>query len=644
MSNIKKNAKGYIPYMLTCVFTIALFYIMIALATDPGVSKLVGGESMQTLLGFGVGIAGIFSAIFLFYTNSFLIKGRSKEIAVYNILGMEKGHIGKVLFLETIMISVSSLIAGVLSGIIFGKLAFLLALKLLRAEVAMTFPISVFGLILTAIVFGAIFFIVLLCNLAKIKLTNPINLLSGGRQGEKEPKTKIFMTLIGLILLGAGYGIALSVESPITAMLLFFIAVILVIIGTYFLFTAGSIALLKMLKKNKKYYYNPSHFVAISGMFFRMKKNAAGLASICILSTMVIVTIGTTVCLQLGATNAFEQRYTRDINVTSIGASDKEVAKAKKDVLDVVKKHELSSSDVRSYTYYESLASKSDNNFFISGEETYGTSNVAELRMIPINGTSLEKEYGHLNENQVIVSGSKAVDKTPFSINGKFYEAKPGDFESSGSLNAVESYYIMVADQRVVAESYDKVIKKQGSDYLTDSSYNYIGMNIQNPESNKAMVASNEIANKYEDKSVIVDIKTIAQGEYYAIYGGFLFIGVFLGTLFLIAAVLIIYYKQISEGNEDRERYKIMQQVGMSFKEVRYAIKSQILIVFFLPLAMAIVHVAVSFNMMTKLLATLQLTDVNLFAICTGITVLVFAIIYIFVYSLTAKEYYKIVK
>nr|WP_305146637.1 ABC transporter permease [Anaerovorax odorimutans] len=592
------------------------------------------------MLEFGCGIVGIFSAIFLFYTNSFLIKQRKKELALYNILGMAKRHVGKVFLLETLITSVLSLVIGLLSGIILGKLAFLLVLKIMQVTIPMKYVFSLPACLTTVIVFGIIFFVVLLCNLGRIRLSNPIELLAGGRQGEKEPKTKWLLVLIGAAAMGIGYYLALSIVSPLQALLNFFIAVILVILGTYLLFTAGSIALLKMLKKNKKFYYKTEHFTSVSGMLYRMKRNAAGLASICILSTMVLVTIATTVSMQMGVEGVINKNMPNDIQIRSyVKMSQKEQQKLQNQVTATMEKHNIDVTDMIQYDYLSASGIKEEGSLApasrVSLEEEF-----AEMYVIPIEGSSLEAKYGPLADDEIIVGGDEHVTESVLKVGGKTFSVKDGasDFMSAPELGSmVDVYFVLVANDKVK----NQILKSANSAPINEGYY--IGIDLSEASKARAAKAAEELSKETPGR-INVEEKGEVSADLHGIYGGLLFVGIFLGFLFLVATVLIIYYKQITEGYEDSERYHIMQKVGMSQTEVKKSIKSQILLVFFLPLIVAVIHVAGSFNMMSKLLAALQLTDIGLFITCTAVTILVFVVIYVLVYSLTAREYYKLVK
>lgn len=643
VSNIKKNARSYIPYMLTCMICIMIFYIMMAIVHNPDVTKMFGGITLKSMLGFGAWVVGFFSAIFLFYTNSFLIKQRKKELALYNILGMAKRHIGRVFFLETFLTSAASLIVGLLSGIVFGKLVFLLLLKLLGITLPMEYSISFDAIVITVVLFGIIFCAVLLCNMGRIRLSNPVELLAGGRQGEKEPKTKWILAALGFLFTGIGYYIAITVESPIDALLAFFIAVILVIAGTYLLFITGSIAILKILRKNKSFYYTTSHFTSISGMLYRMKRNAAGLASICILSTMVLVTVSTTISLQVGCDDVIQRNFPNDIQIESSGdqaMTREEVKQVQQKVLDTLSDHDISAVYMRDYDYIATTGTVKEDQFHLS--QLYSLeAGAGQMFFISLADSSVGEDYGPLEENQVIVAGDREFTGDTICIGNMEFDLKDGasDFKGVPVMGSmVSNYYILVSDHSVQ----NKIMKQADDGQFVR--HHLMGIDIDPDDWDKVPDAVEELKTEKLGEAFFVDDKQQTAADFHSIYGGLLFVGIFLGILFLLATVLIIYYKQITEGYEDSERYHIMQKVGMSLAEVKSSIRSQILLVFFLPLAVAVCHVAAAFNMMSKLLLALQIPNIWLFGVSTGITLLVFVVIYVTVYSLTAREYYKLVK
>lgn len=642
INNIRKNSKGYIPYMLTCMLCIMIFYIMLAIAGHSGIQEMFGGAVLSSILNFGCGVVGIFSAIFLFYTNSILIKQRKKELALYNILGMAKRHIGRMMFFETLFTSALSLVTGLLSGMIFGKLVFLILLKITGISVPIEYELSLSAAGTCCVLFGLIFLSVLICNLGRVTISNPMELLGGSQQGEKEPKAKWFLSLLGLIFLGIGYYLAINVSSPLQALLIFFIAVILVILGTYLLFTTGSIALLKLLKKNKKFYYKTEHFTAVSGMLYRMKRNAAGLASICILSTMVLVTISTVISMQTGIGSAVDENYANDLIVRKYAASENQQKKLSEMTGEILETNHVTAKETIAYPFLEYSAQMQGSRAVSAGYDQWD-GDMSTLYFIPIQDSGMQEKYGRLQQDEIIVGGKMPYEHDTLEIGEKTFHVlqRNSDFISSPAAGIMTDYFfVLVSDQQVLDQL---AVQLQKEDSIPASQGYYIGVDLLEGQNKQMEHAVAEITKQAGDETRVIYKKTMRE-EIYSLYGGLFFIGIFLGLLFLMATVLIIYYKQISEGYEDQQRYQIMQKVGMSLKEVKASIRSQILIVFFLPLLVAVCHVAGAFNMMSKLLIALSLPDIGLFILCTVGTILVFVVIYILVYSLTAREYYKLVK
>lgn len=647
LTNIKKNGKTYFPYIFAAISTIMMFYVMHFISINDGLNNMSGGDSLKIILYLGNYVIGLFSIIFLFYTNSFLIKRRKNEIGLYNILGMEKRHIAKVMFWETFFIASTSIILGLLSGILISKLMFLVLLKILTFEVPLGFFISKESIAITVILFGAIFILTLLNNLGQIHLSKPVELLRGGQVGEKEPKTKWIMTIIGVISLSAGYYIALTTESPLAAIYLFFVAVILVIIGTYSLFTAASIALLKILRKNKKFYYKTNNFINVSGMIYRMKQNAVGLSNICILSTCVLVMLSTTVSLYIGMEDVLRNRYPRDIAVRVDNVSDEMEEKLDNIIIKEAEKHNISIKDIIKYRSIEVTMFQKNNSFSLANRDIGNYSDISLLNIMPLESyNSQENKSINLEDNEVLLYAFRGeIKEDTVNILGNEFKVKEQlkDFNSEGILSAIaaKSYYIVVKD----VETIEKLLFNVDiyGEKFENLSY-YYAFDVEGE-------AKDEIALTYSlaDKISEASLSGYAEGaeesreSFFALYGGLFFLGLFLGFLFIMATVLIMYYKQVSEGYDDKQRFEIMQKVGLSKEEVKKTIKSQVLMVFFLPLLMAIIHIAFAFKVITKLLAVLNLTNVTLFALCTVGTILVFAVFYGIVYSLTARVYYKLV-
>ena len=631
VTNLKNNRKTYVPYMLTAILTIMMFYIIDALSMGKGITQ----NTLKICLQYATGVIVIFAVIFLFYTNSFLIKRRKKEIGVYNILGMGKRHIARMMGVETLITAGVSIVCGLLAGIIFGKLMYLLLLKILHNSVDMQFSVNGTAIGHSVILFCGIFFLTYLYNILQIQLVNPVELLHGGNQGEKEPKTRWLLVIIGVAALGNGYWIALTTEAPLEALLKFFVAVVCVIIGTYALFIAGSIMILKMLRKNKSYYYNPKHFTSVSGMLYRMKQNGAGLANICVLSTMVLVMVSATVSLYAGMEDILDARFPRDVAITCTQEDQGKEETISKLIEEQCEKANVKIEDRVQYKFAD-LSTVLNGDALEIQESFSANTNFCHVEMIPLEEYNrIEGKNVSLNKNEVLTYCTNGTYKeNQIKIKDRTYQVKKRLPEmKSQPKNTAEMYktlYLIFADdeqiERIVPFSYADKFNLNGNE-------------------KKQKEALESIEKEFYEKipGGLMESRMLSRGSFYELYGGLFFIGIYLGSMFIMATVLIIYYKQISEGYDDRERYQIMQKVGMSKKEVKRSIKSQVLSVFFLPLIVAVIHVIVAFKVMTKILGVMNLTNVPLFAGCTAITIAVFAVFYVIVYSITAREYYRIV-
>lgn len=631
VTNLKNNRKTYVPYIFTGVLTVMMFYIIDALSRGKGITQ----DTLKICLQYATGVIVVFAVIFLFYTNSFLIKRRKKEIGVYNILGMGKRHIARMMAVETILTAGISILGGLVFGIIFGKLMYLLLLKILHNSVDMQFSVNGTAIVQTVILFAGIFLLTYLYNILQIQLVNPVELLHGGNQGEKEPKSRWLLVIVGVAALGNGYWIALTTEAPLEALLKFFVAVVCVIIGTYALFIAGSIVVLKILRKNKAYYYNPKHFTSVSGMIYRMKQNGAGLANICVLSTMVLVMVSTTVSLYAGMEDILDSRFPRDVSIVCNEADTNKEETLQRLIKEQCEKAGVKITDRVRYRYGSMNAVLKGNNLE-KVEQYYPDNHFYYVEMIT------QEEYNRIEKKNVSLKGQEILTyttngkcgKKQINIAGQNYQVKKELSEmTSQPKSTAEMYktlYIVFANaeqiERIESFSYADKFNLKGDDGKQKEALEQI---------------QNEFYEKFPDGTM--ESRMLSRSSFYELYGGLFFIGIYLGSTFIMATVLIIYYKQISEGYDDRERYQIMQKVGMSKKEVKRSIRSQVLSVFFLPLVVAVIHVAVAFKVMTKILGVLNLTNVSLFAVCTIITIAVFAVFYIIVYSITAKEYYRIV-
>ena len=659
--NIRNNKSTYIPYIITCIFCIAMIYMMEFLRDCPTLDQAVRqADEVRMIVFTGEIVVEIFCIIFLIYSNSFLMKRRQKEIGLYNILGLERNHIGIVMFLETIITSIGSLAGGIAAGIIGSKLALLLLLKLLHIPSVLGFYISVKGIFTCLFMFGIVFLMILFLNLAKIHLSRPVELLRGNNNGEKEPAAKWLMALIGFICLGAGYYLAVTTESPIKAITIFLLAVILVMAGTYLLFTAGSIVILKFLRRRKSFYYRTGNFISISGMLYRMKQNAIGLASICILSTGVLLMISMTVSIYFGMNDIMLNRYPYDVDMSVTSISEDECQTAIEAFEKAIADNKVPVEKSVEEIYLDIVCSKNGDQILIKPANTIRNSD-SVLVLSLLNQAEYERLTGisaNLNDGEIfawypstVQKDSVTVDETEFTVK-KWLDKNPLTCgEDAVSDNAV----LVVTDEdfkkfdEMRTEMYKGVSSAPAGEDLTL----HLGLDITGSETDKidfgtpVMEAVKDLKKNgglSENSWITSGIRQQEYESYYADNGSLLFIGIFLGSLFLMGTAMIIYYKQISEGYEDQKRFEIMQKVGLSRREVRSSVRRQILMVFFLPLLMAMLHITMAFPMIRRMLLLFGMTNTKLFIGCTAGTVLIFAVVYGLIYLMTARSYYHIVE
>ena len=654
ITNIKNNRQFYFPYLLTGIITVAMFYIMCALESNPGIQSMPGAKNLGLILRLGIGVIGIFAVIFLFYTNSFIIKRRKKELGIYNILGMEKRHIAKILSKEAFFTAIIAIGGGLVTGVLFHKLACMLLYRMIGFNGGITFSFSKKGVMITAILFAIVYLLTYIYDLFQVQLANPIELLQSGNKGEREPKTKAIMAVLGVLCLGTGYFIAITTKNPIKALTLFFVAVILVIIGTYLLFTAGSIALLKILRRNKGYYYQTKHFTSVSGMIYRMKQNAVGLANICILSTMVLVAVSTTVSLYVGVEDIMKERYPNEINIRAYYDTG---APSEDSIAPIVEKSvKESGRKIRHEEDYLELyfAAIKDQGQYSLDKEKVKTAGDRVSGFVVLTREDCKKKYNEeipeLAENEVALFTIKKTDMDTLVLENRSYHVKEikqfqntEDFETIADMMD-EYYYVIVND----VQDMERLWQLQKDIYQENSSSisRQVRLDIDGDSEQKKECFENiktALGPEQAKARILIDSRQSSLDEFYQIYGGFLFLGLFLGILFLMITVLIIFYKQISEGYDDKERFSIMEKVGMSNDEVKATIRSQVRTVFFLPILMAAIHVGMAFPMIKRLLSLFGLSNTALFAGCMAGTILVFALIYLLVFLKTSKTYYKIV-
>ncbi len=671
VTNIRKNRRLYIPQIFTGAGLTAVFYIMLTICRDDKLSSVRGGRYLPSVMIFGVIVMAVLSVILILYTNSFLMKQRKREFGLYNVLGMEKKHVGRIMMFETIISSVSAIIVGLLAGVILYKICLLLICRIMGVDTILGFYYIVPKSILTTgLLFAGLYFITYLFNRIQLARMKTVDLLKSVHVGEKEPKVKWPIFIIGLITMGAGYYMALTLKDPTAVIFMIFIAIALVIVGTYCLFTAGSIAFLKALKKNNKFYYHPKHMTAVSGLLYRMKQNAVGLASICILVSGVLVLVSTTVSLYAGMEDTLNEQYPHDLLVSANYDTDKNIDTGKllqpiikETIEEAAKEKGLTISDTGETNYCDSIY-EYDNGAF-KPDTTSEITDVAEFMSKKFAYCILmsEEEYTRLTGNRLELSDGQAacwmeerngvIITDNFQIEGKDFVMRSKLPDYPILMSGYESIYTFgfVFSQY----DFDTLVDLTGDD---DMEFRHeVWFDFENTDE-EILASAGFMADKF-DKSVndVISKDTESDGacsyrymlradgkeEVYGLNGSLLFLGIILGIVFMFGTILIIYYKQISEGYEDRERFQIMRKVGMSHNEVKRSIRSQVLLVFFLPLVAAGIHIAVIFPMLTRLLKVLSLTQTGLFLLCTVIVYVIFAVIYIIIYALTAKTYYKIV-
>ncbi|MGN0695295.1 MAG: FtsX-like permease family protein [Oscillospiraceae bacterium] len=661
-SGIKKNRRTYLPYILTCSGMIMMYYIVSFLTVSSFVGEMKGGNYMQLILYSGCGVMVVFSAIFLFYTNSFLIRRRKTEFGLYNILGMDKRNISRILFWETLIIYAVSMAAGIGCGILFSKFAELALTKMLGGTASYAFNVEIRSIIHALIYYAVIFLMIMINSLRQIHLSNPVELMHSEKSGEKPPKANYFLAIAGAVLLGIAYYMAVVIKQPISAIFAFFIAVIMVIIATYLLFIAGSVVICRGLQKNKSYYYRTNHFISVSQMSYRMKRNGAGLASICILSTMVLVTLSSTICLFIGEEDMLRQRYPRNIVIDTYTTDEEMISLTHGAAEKVLSEYGEAPENVLYYSYLDISGGFDGDSVILDPDSIDELSDSLDPDIRQIFIVTIDDYNRLMNENEILSDGEVMTYATKSdydydSITLREYgtftvKAHAEDFADNGvdSMQMVPSLYIFVKDEAVVKELYELQLGIYGSahSYMHD----YYGFDLSCDEEKQTDIGNalfDEIMmikeNCSEDEWQGVSIECAAKDrtEFYAMYGGLFFLGILLGAVFIAAAVLIMYYKQVSEGFEDRSRYEILSKVGMTKKEIRQSINSQVLTVFFAPLAAAGVHMAFAFGIISRLLTLFGLTDAGLFAAVTLCCFVAFGAMYTAVYFITSRSYFKIV-
>lgn len=654
-SGMRKNSKLYVPYTLAGAGMAALFYIISYLSSSESLLMVGGGGNIAIILGMGKFVIAVFSLLFLFYTNSFLVRRRYKEFGLYNVLGMNKRNISRILLWETALNALISIGGGVLLGIVFSKLAELGLLNMIGSDVDFTLGVSAVAIIFTVELFGAIYLLIYLNAVIRINLSSATELVKSENAGEKPPKANWLLGIAGVVILGAAYYIAVSIKSPLTAITLFFFAVIMVIIATYLVFISGSVLLCRLLQKNKGYYYKKNHFVSVSSMSYRMKRNGAGLASICILATMVLVMISSTTCLYFGTEDSLRARYPRNVNVSvwyneQENMSDESVS-AYRDKINAA----AADAGMDNALDYRCIATSGvlvdgglrTGEASITNDFIFTYSSIAEAYIIPLS------DYNAMSETKETLSDDEALvfayrtdytsdifavdDGTQFKVK-KVLNSMPC-YSGDAMASIATGIYVVVSDKSFAEGDFTS---QNGSSY----SWKY-GFDTALSDDEEMTLAQRiyGVIDRIDENSISSSVESIAQNraEFYELYGGLFFLGIILSIAFICAAVLIIYYKQISEGYEDARRFEIMQNVGMTKKEIRSSINSQLLTVFFMPLVFAGLHLGFAFPFIHKMLMLFNLNNLPLLIGTTVISFCAFALLYAVVYRVTSNSYYNIV-
>ena len=646
ITNLRKNHSLYLPYALATVLVTVVLYITHALSAMPELATLNGGAQMAKTLQFGVIIVQIVSLVIILYANAFVMKNRSKEFGLYGILGLDRKNIQLVSLIELVIFAFVSVTIGIILGMIFHRVSFALLLGLIQYSIGIEYSLqigSVFYVYFTlAVIFALVFFI----NATRLYMSRPLELLKEKKKGEKQGRFVAVRAIVGLVMLGTAYTMSQAIESPVKALLYFFLAVLLVVIATYILFDAGSIALLALLQKNKKLFYKPTNFISISNLKFRMRKNAAGLASVCVLSTMVLVTLATTVALQKGTTEKLDQNYPTAYSAIGYIINQSEVNKYPEIVQQIKAQSKGKLSNERSYLSVLRFGARTEKGFDLTGIHS-GDSPAAMLTIISVD------EYNRLFGTKYTVGDKEIILGLVKGNVSKVEEIKTWSVVFNATLKVKEM---------IDASAYKKVMPQLP--YVSDNIYVAIvqdPMKFMEPSVGKAMYYSlwdtttefsqrdaefkayQNVANQYKDGNLLLTSKNEAAKELYSFMGSLLFVGALLSIAFFIGAALVIYYKQISEGYEDRDRFVILQKLGIDQKTIKKSINRQVLIVFFLPLVMAFIHTAFAFKMYRKIIELFGV-DGSVTLNATMVIGAIFVVVYLVVYQITSRSYFRIIK
>ncbi|NLH02357.1 MAG: ABC transporter permease [Clostridiales bacterium] len=659
---IRKNKRLYLPYLLTGTVMVMMYYIMSFLSETELLKHIRGGSILRSMLPLGSWIVAVFALIFLFYSNSFLLRQRNREFGLYNILGMDKRNLAHIVFWETLISGGCTLACGLVLGLAFSKLAETGMLNILNAQIDFTLRADFLSVGKTVVIFALIYALLLLKALLNVRLRNPVALLNSSNVGEKPPKTNWLFAALGVVILAGAYYIAVSIHHPVEAIVWFFIAVLMVIVATYLLFISGSVALCRLLQKNKRYYYRPNHFVSVSSMVYRMKRNGAGLASICILLTMVLVMLSSTLSLYIGAEDTLNQRYPYDISLhLSIPSIDQWNEETFASLRTSIQEKVPNQKNIQEFSFGEAAGVFTNNGIDIDPQafSKYSLSSAGMVGYVYV--VSLDDYNRIMGLNETLQPGECFLYLERWAFSGDSFSLGGGQnlkvkavlddmfkivsFGVSGVPYAVlvtsETYTLLNAFL-TRSDEYNQPLVSLYWFYCFDMEG---GKDAQIEAYEKLNREMDDIAIRNPDGgySYTLEGREYVRDEFYGLYGGLFFVGILLSIVFLFAAVLIIYYKQINEGYEDQKRFEIMQKVGMTKKDIRKSINSQILTVFFAPIVFAGLHLGFAFPAIWKLLQLFGFSNLLLMIIVTVSFFFVFGICYTFVYKLTANAYYHIV-
>ena len=652
VSNLIKNRKLYYPFALAVLLAVIITYLFYSLTLNPNIGNIRGGTTIQATLGFGMVIVTLASAIIVLYANSFVMKNRSKELGIYGMLGLEKRHLISMVFKELLIFGALTLTVGLGLGALFDKLIFALLLKLMKMKVELVSTFQPIVFIMVILVFGAIFLGLIFINAFRIARMNALQLSREKASGEKKGRFLGLQTILGLISLGAGYYLAVTVKNPLTALMIFFVAVLLVIFGTYLLFNAGITVFLQILKKNKRYYYQPNNMISVSNLIFRMKKNAVGLATIAILSTMVLVTMSAATSIFKGSETFKKVMNPHDFGITGQNvekedinklldqyASDKGLTVTKKEVL-TYSSFGVANQEGTKLTIFEKGQNRVQPKtvFMVFDQKDYENMTGQKLAL---SG----KEVGLFTKNKEL-QGQKEL-----TLNDQTYTIKE-EIKKDFILEHVPNQYnILTSDYNYLVVPDLKAFLDQHPNSSIFNQY-YGGMNVTASEAEQLKLADdyskflddfNRESSK-EGSFIYGSNLADSSAQMSAFFGGTFFIGIFLSIIFMVGTVLVIYYKQISEGYEDRERFIILQKVGLDQKQIKQTINKQVLTVFFLPLLFAFLHLAFAYHMLSLILKVIGVLDATMMLTVTLSICAIFLIVYVLIFMITSRSYRKIVQ